>query len=57
MNLSQIIRTILEIALVVITIWAVFHEDMFIALEERIASFFKRRRLRVLHNSSLNVLK
>ena len=57
MNSSQIIRTVFEIALVVITVWSVFHEDIFIALEERIASFIRRRRLKVVSNSSVNVLK
>lgn len=52
MNLSQIIKTGFEIVLVVFAIWAVFHEDVFIALEERIAAAFRRKRLRVVRGAS-----
>ena len=47
MSTVQIIRTLFEIVLVAFALWAVFHEDLFIAFEERIASAFKRRRLKV----------
>ncbi len=47
MNTAQIIRTVFEIVLVGFALWAVFHEDLFIAIEERIVSAFKRRRLKV----------
>ena len=55
MNLSQIIKTVFEMVLVIFAIWAVFHEDMFIALEERIAVLFKRKKLRVIHGASRTV--
>ncbi|MBO4693269.1 MAG: hypothetical protein J5659_02600 [Clostridia bacterium] len=48
MSLSQVIRTLFEIGLVVLVIWAVFHEDMFIAVEERILSTVRRKRLKVI---------
>ena len=52
MNSTQIIRTVFEIGIVVLAIWAVFHEDMFIAIEERIASSFRRRRFRVIRSNT-----
>lgn len=47
MNTSQIISTVFETVLVGFAVWAVFHEDLFIAVEERIAAAFRRRRLKV----------
>ncbi len=52
MNSSQIIRTVFEIGLVILAVWAVFHEDMFIAVEERITSAFKRRKLSVIRSNT-----
>ena len=34
--------TIFEVALVAFAIWSVFHEDRFIALEDKIKKVFKR---------------
>ncbi|MBQ8204080.1 MAG: hypothetical protein IJZ75_07365 [Clostridia bacterium] len=47
MSFVDIILTILEIALVGFTVWAVFHEDRFIAFEDRIMAKFRRGRLKV----------
>lgn len=55
MSLAQIIRTVFEIVLVVFTLWAVFHEDMFAALEERLFAFLKRKRLKVVRGASRTV--
>ena len=51
MSFSQIVRTLFEIGLVVFAIWAVFHEDTFIAIEERLFSTVRRRRLKVVKGS------
>ena len=51
MNFAQIIRTVFEIVLIGFTLWAVFHEDIFVAFEERIVAAFKRRRLKVIDRS------
>ena len=42
----------LEIALGVFTIWAVFHEDLFIAFEDRVIARFRRRKLKVIRGGS-----
>lgn len=34
--------TIVEVVLIAFVIWAVFHEDRFIALEDKIKKLFKR---------------
>lgn len=52
MSFSAVISTIFEVSLVLFTLWAVFHEDRFIALENRIAARFRRRRLKVIHGTS-----
>ncbi len=52
MNLQGTLLTIFEIALVAFTIWAVFHEDRFIKLEERIVANFRRRRFKVLRGGN-----
>lgn len=51
MNFSDVLITLFEIALVCGALWAVFHEDVFIAFEEKIAARVRRRRLRVVHSS------
>ena len=51
MNFSGTLLTIFEIALVAFTIWAVFHEDRFIAFEEKLVANIRRRRLRVLEGN------
>lgn len=51
MSLAQVIRTIFEIALIVFTLWAVFHEDVFISFEERIIAAFKRKRFKIVNGS------
>lgn len=53
MNLQGTLLTIFEIALVAFAIWAVFHEDRFIAFEERVASRIRRRRLKVISGNSV----
>ena len=51
MSFDQIIRTIFEIALIAVTLWAIFHEDIFVAFEERIVAAFKRKRFKVIGRS------
>lgn len=48
MGISGIIRTIFEVALVSVTLWAVFHEDRLADFEERFIARFRRRRLKVI---------
>ena len=48
MTFSMIIRTIFEFALIAFTLWAVFHEDFFAALEQRIFASIRRSRLKIL---------
>ena len=52
MNLQGTLITIFEIALVAFTIWAVFNEDRFIALEERVFANIRRRRFKVIRGGS-----
>ena len=51
MNFAQIIRTVFEMALIAFTLWAIFHEDIFVAFEERVVAMFKRRKLKVVCRS------
>ena len=53
MNLQGTLLTIFEIALVAFVIWAVFHEDKFIAFEERIAANIRRRRFKVIRGNNV----
>ena len=53
MNLQGTLLTIFEMALVAFAIWAVFHEDRFIAFEERIAARFRRRRFKVIQGNNV----
>ncbi len=56
MSLGHTLLTLFEIALVSFTIWAVFHEDYFVELEDRFIARLRRRRLRVIKGGS-NVSK
>ena len=51
MTFSMILATVFETALVLFTIWAVFHENLFIALEDKICAYFRRRSLKVIKGS------
>lgn len=53
MNLQGTLLTIFEMALVAFTVWAVFHEDRFIAFEERIAAGLRRRRFKVIEGNNV----
>ena len=53
MNLQGALLTVFEAALVAFAVWAVFHEDRFIAFEERVAAHFRRRRFKVITGSNL----
>lgn len=52
MSSGMIIRTVLEFAAVVFTLWAVFHEDRFAAFERRMISLLRRRRMRVIRGGN-----
>lgn len=51
MDLGMILRTVFEIALVAFTLWALFHEDRFAALEQRLFARIRRRKLRVVEGN------
>ena len=53
MNLQGTLLTIFEMALVAFAIWAVFHEDRFIAFEERIVARFRRRNFKVIEGNNV----
>ncbi len=52
MNLSQALITLLEISAAIGLIWCIFHEDTLVAFEEKVFSFFRRKRLHVVKDSS-----
>lgn len=54
MNLNSALLTIFEAALVAFAVWAVFHEDRFIAFEERVAAHFRRRRFKVINGNNVS---
>ncbi len=53
MNLKDTMFTIFEIALVGFAIWSVFHEDVFVAFEEKIVERVRRRRFKVIHGNNV----
>ncbi len=54
MNLQGTLLTIFEVVLVAFAIWAVFHEDKFIAFEERVVARFRRNRFKVIKGNSVS---
>lgn len=54
MSLSGTLLTLFEVALVALAIWAVFHEDMFIAFEEKIVARFRRGKLKVIDGNRVS---
>lgn len=48
MSFWNVVVSLLEVAIVLFTVWAVFHEDRFIAIEEKLFRKIKRRRMRVI---------
>ncbi len=54
MNFTSSLLTIFEIAMVAFVIWAVFHEDLFVAFEERIVARFRRRQFKVIKGNSIS---
>ena len=47
MDLSNTLKTLFELALVIFTIWALFNEQRFVAIERRIIAHIRRRKLKV----------
>lgn len=52
MSFADALRTLFEIALVLLVIWSIFNENRLIAFEERIFSRFRRRRLHIIKGGS-----
>ncbi len=46
MNFQDVLKTLFEVALVLFTLWALFHEDRFVSFERRIAAAFRRRNIK-----------
>ena len=57
MSLSYTIQSIIEIIAVGFTVWGLFHEDMFVRWENRIACNIRRKRLKVVKASAQNYYK
>lgn len=55
MSSSQIIKSLIELVMVVFAIWAVFHEDMFIAFEQRLIVNRKRKQLKLIKTIKNNI--
>ena len=56
MDLQGTLLTIFEIAMTAFIIWGVFHEDRFVAFEDRVVARFRRRRFKVIEGGN-NVSK
>ena len=46
MSFVDVLKSVFEIALVSFTIWSLFHEDRFIAFEEKLLCKIRRNRLK-----------
>ena len=55
MTFTDILITLVEIIMVGVTLWALFHEDKLVNFEEKIKANFRRRRLRVVRQSSADI--
>lgn len=55
MSLSQIIKSLIEVAMVVFAIWAVFHEDIFVDFEQRLIANRKRKQLKLIKTIQNNI--
>ena len=54
MNFISSLLTIFELAMVSFVIWAVFHEDVFVAFEERIVARFRRSKFKVIKGNCVS---
>ena len=57
MSFQDGLRSLLEIIVVLFTVWAIFHEDKFIVFEEKLFSLIKRRRLKVVDSTRVKSSK
>lgn len=53
MTLIDVLRTLIEIVMVVTLVWCVFNEDRLIAFERKCLCYLRRRRLRVVKTKKL----
>ncbi len=51
MSLIHTLQTIFEIALFIAVVWCIFNEGKLIALERRIATYLRRKRLHIVHGT------
>ena len=54
MSFAGIVLSIFETIIVLFTLWALFHEDFFIAVEDRIFAHFRRKRFKVIKASDFS---
>ncbi len=52
MSLSFAFTTVFEVLLVALVVWGIFNEDKLIAFEKNLKALVRRRRFKVLKNSS-----
>ncbi|MCQ2440695.1 MAG: hypothetical protein MJ076_02205 [Clostridia bacterium] len=57
MNSADVLKSLFEIILVAFTIWALFHEDRFIAFEDKLFSHIRRKNLKILNSKNLSIIK
>lgn len=53
MEFTTTLRIILETAMMAFVIWAVFHEDLFVELEDRIIARIRRSRFKVIRGNNV----
>lgn len=52
MGFSGVLLSIFEAVLVGFTLWALFHEDFFVCLEDKIIARFRRRGFKLIKGSN-----
>lgn len=57
MNSADVLRSLFEVILVAFTIWALFHEDRFIAFEDKLFSRIRRKNLKVLNSTNSSIIR
>lgn len=50
MTFIDILRTLIEIAMVVGLVWCIFHEDRLVAFEEKVLASLRRKRLQIVRS-------
>lgn len=53
MNFADVLRSLFEVALVIAVLWGLFHEDRFVAFEEKLFAALRRRTFKVIRGGSV----